>query len=190
MTDMKPIQEVTEGRALMQDAASLFEEAIEWLRLNYHSYCFYVERDLVWTVQERLRTTLAQHSLPYRVFHHFPMFPGMHRVVNSDLALVGPDNRVIVAAEFKYEPSHDRSKRDIWHTKFPVVFWREGVGEDVARVQRFVMEGAAVAGYAVFIDEGRWFRHLAPHPGSDWIDWGPAAPGALGPAVLWTCARR
>jgi len=41
-------------------------------------------------------------------------------VARADLALVSPDGPVVVAAEFKYEPSHRRA--DILRTKFPVVF--------------------------------------------------------------------
>jgi len=167
----------------MQDASTLFEAAIAWLRDNYGNYRFYVERDVVWTLQTRLVSLIQHQSLALRIFHHFPM--GDRRGINCDLALVNPDDSVALAAEFKYEPSHRRS--DIWHTKFPVVFWNEGVGHDIERVHSFVAMGAAA--YAVFIDEGGYFRHRPPHPGSTWVDWSASKPGAFSPAVLWAGAK-
>jgi hypothetical protein len=173
----------------MEDASALFEEVIAWLRDNYGNYRFYMERDLVWTVQERLRSIIEARTLRYRVFHHFPLFPGSGKVVDCDLALVRQDNSVAVAAEFKYEPSHGRKDRDIWRTKFPVVFWNEGVGHDIERIQGFATHEATTTVYAIFIDEGGFFRHHPPHPGSRWIDWAPSRPGAFSPAVLWACVK-
>ena len=147
------------GKVAMQDASTLFEEAIAWLRDNYGNYRFYVERDVVWTVHERLRLSIESQALPLRVFHHFPLFRGSGKVVNCDLGLVNRDESVAVAAEFKYEPSHERKNEDIWPTRFPVVFWNEGVGQDVERVRSFVEQGEAAAAYAIFIDEGRHLRH-------------------------------
>lgn len=34
----------------MQLASDLFEEAIDWLKHDYHSYRFFMERDIVWTI--------------------------------------------------------------------------------------------------------------------------------------------
>ncbi len=173
----------------MRDAAELFEEAIVWLQQNYGNYRFFMERDVVWTVQQWLGSTIETRTLPYRVFHHFPLFPGSGKVVDCDLALVRPDGTVAVAAEFKYEPSHERKGRDIWRTKFPVVFWNEGVGQDIDRIRGFAIQKAADVSYAIFVDEGGFFRHRPPHPGSQWIDWQPSKPGSFSPAVLWSCAR-
>jgi hypothetical protein len=41
--------------------------------------------------------------------------------------------------EFKYEPDHRR--RGFWPTKFPVVFWKEGVGKDIERASQYVKKG-------------------------------------------------
>jgi hypothetical protein len=76
---------------------------------------------------------------------------------------------VLVAAEFKYEPSHDRSELRALPGKLPVASWRvEGVAKDVVRVREFVEAGKARTAYAVFIDERRYFRKRPAHPGSAW----------------------
>lgn len=173
----------------MQDAVALFEESIEYLRLSYDRRRFYLERDLVWTVQEHLCQLIAVRSLPYQVFHHYPLGQGYQgRAANCDLALVKSDKTVAVAAEFKYEPAHTRT--DILPTKFPVVFWaHDGVGDDVTRAYEFVAKGYAESAYSVFLDEGGFFRHRPPHPGSSWIDWPAPTTGVTSPSLLWTCVH-
>jgi hypothetical protein len=88
----------------------------------------------------------------------------------------GGDGQVLVAAEFKYEPSHVRPEFHAQPGKLPVVFWgAEGVAKDVARIRQFVEAGTARSAFAMFTDEGRHFRFRAraPHPGSTWLDWDP-----------------
>ena len=38
----------------MSEVEKIFENAIEWLKNNYNNYNFYLERDIVWTVQKKL----------------------------------------------------------------------------------------------------------------------------------------
>lgn len=125
---------------------------------------------MVWTVQARIAQHIAEARLPYRVFSDYPVLPGNRRHISADLGILDAKTGAIdVVAEFKYEPSHQRD--DILKQKLPVVFWREGVIEDTARIRRFVQEGGAKAAYAVFIDEGGYFRQRPAPPGSQWIDW-------------------
>jgi hypothetical protein len=160
---------------------ALFEEALSWLRARYGTYLFFTERDLVWTVQLQLLELVEERSIDLRVFNDYPMLPG----TRADVALVSPSGAVEVAAEFKYEPSHQRA--DIPKTKFPVVFWdSEGVGKDVQRARDFVAAEKAGTAYAVFIDEGGAFRHRDPHSGSTWIDWETDGPEWLKTSILWT----
>ena len=155
----------------MKTATELFEEALKWLRRNYVRFRFFAERDVVWTVQVRLMEAIEQERLPFRVFNDYPMLAGKRRSLSADLAILGQDSLVELAAEFKYEPAHSRD--DIQRQKFPVVIWgRSGVGKDVERVQEFVEKGRAEVAYAMLIDEGGYFRNRAPHPGSEWVDWG------------------
>ncbi len=173
----------------MSEASQVFEESIEWLHDNYLRFRFFTERDVVWTLQRHLSEQMQARALPYRVFNDYPILPGTRRSLCADIAILNGQNEVEVAAEFKYEPAHERT--DIWPSKFlpTVVFWGDdGVGKDVKRVQEFVQKGAARSAYAVFIDEGSLFRNRLAHPGSSWVDWKSAAIGSNCVAVLWTSA--
>lgn len=150
------------------DATGLFEDTIAWLRQNYSGFRFFVERDIVWTVQTRIITRIELENLEYRIYHNFPMFPGK----TVDLAILRRDNSVAFAAEFKYEPSHERKFKDLLPTKLPVVFWDEGVGKDMIRIQEFVDGGKTDMACMLFIDEGGYFRWREPFTGSQWVDWG------------------
>jgi hypothetical protein len=158
-------------------AADVLEEAIFWLLDSYQSFIFFQERDLVWTLQTRLTSALKQHRLRYRVFSEQPMLPGQRRSISTDLAIVDFHDRVQVAAEFKYEPSHTRS--DILPQKFPVVQWSD-VSKDVRRVRDYLKNGIAATAYAIFIDEAGHFQNHEPPKGSRWIAW------HKGVRVLWT----
>ena len=167
-------------------SSALFEEGIAWLQQHYGELEFWVERDIVWTVQTRLRQMVADRGLSWAVFNDYPMLPGSRRSLSADLVIRGTDSEVLVAAEFKYEPSHDRVEFRALPGKLPVVFWGiEGVAKDVVRIREFVEAGKAQTAYAVFIDEGRYFRNRPAHLGTEWRDWEPARPGSLSPSVLW-----
>jgi hypothetical protein len=165
------------------EAAALFAEAMEWLRKNYSAYRFFCERDIVWTLQTHLIQQIEQHNRPYGVYNDYRLLPD-HL---ADLVIMNAANNVLLAAEFKYEPAHQRT--DILPGKFPVVFWgNDGVGKDVQRVHAYVTSGKCPVAYAIFIDEGRAFRRRAPHPGSTWLDWDVDSPHRQQVAVLWTRA--
>ena len=169
-----------------EQASALFEESLNWLRENYGKFEFWVERDLVWTVQTRLRTLIRERSLPYEVFNDYPLLPGTRRARSADLVIRNAAKEALVAAEFKYEPSHLRAEFVALPGKLPVVFWGlDGVGKDVARIHEFVEAGAARVGFVVFIDEERYFRHRPAYPGTIWRDWNPSHPGSPSPSVLW-----
>jgi len=90
----------------MQKTNALLEESFDWLKQNYSRFRFFVERDLVWTVQMHLLDSIQERGLPYKVFNDYPMLSGKHRARSSDLAILNSLDEVEVAAEFKYEPSH------------------------------------------------------------------------------------
>jgi hypothetical protein len=165
----------------LERAERLFEEGLDWLRAHYGAYVFFAERDIVWTLQLRLLELAEQGGGGLAVYNDYPMVSR----TRADLALLTDRGEVLVAAEFKYEPSHHRT--DITQAKFPVVFWdSEGVGKDVRRAHEFVAAGRTQAAYAVFIDEGGAFRHRPAHPGSSWIDWETQGPDWLATSILWT----
>jgi hypothetical protein len=163
------------------------EEAVDWLRENYHQFEFWVERDLVCTVQTHLRTIISERRLPFRVLSDYGMLPGPRRSLSADLVILDVTGPVLVAAEFKYEPSHLRPEFRSQLGKLPVVLWgADGVAKDVARIRQFVEPGATRAAFAMFLDEGRHFRARPPHPGSAWRDWDSSGPGSVSPAFLWS----
>ena len=164
------------GREDADAAAALFEEVVVWLQRHYDEFEFWVERDLVWTVQSRLRQVIREQNLPFGVLNDYPLLPGARRAFSADLAIRDTDTTRLVAAEFKYEPSHRRA--EVLRGKLPVVFWGDdGVAKDIRRIREFVELGVARAAYAVFIDEGGYFRHRPPHPGAAWHDWHSGCPG-------------
>lgn len=158
------------------DAATLFENTMDWLRDAYGEHRFFLERDIVWTAQLRLLQEVEQANLPYRVLNDYTLFRG----TRADLAILN-GGAVEVAAEFKYEPSRARSG-EFGPGKFPAVFWTGdgSVEKDVQRVHDYAAQGNAKTAYAVFIDEGGYFRRRDPHPGGEWRDWGN------GVWALWT----
>ena len=156
------------------EATELFQDAIQWLQDHYTEHRFFAERDIVWVVQLRIAQEIERASLLYRVFNDHTII-GQQR---ADLVILQGDS-IEVAAEFKYEPSHNRTTDqggDIRQSKLDssVVSWRgEGsVGEDIQRAREYVTRRRAKAACSIFIDEGGHFRRCAPHPGSEWVDWG------------------
>lgn len=167
----------------MNEGNTLFLSTMEWLWDHYADFTFFQQRDIVWTVQLQLIREIAARQLPLKVYHGYPVLPAKRGSICTDLAVVDHHGDVVLAAEFKYEPSHQRT--DMLKTKLPVVDWgKEGVGRDVERVREFMAQGGVRAAYAVFIDEEGHFRHRKPHPGSEWRDWGRV--GRYRPSVLWT----
>ena len=107
-------------RPKMKSATQLFEEAILWLRANYKNYRFFVERDIVWTIQTHVISVIEKEKLPYKVMNDYPILHGKRRSLCADIAILGLDELSELVAEFKYEPAHKRE--DIPRSKFPVVF--------------------------------------------------------------------
>ncbi|GLB59186.1 hypothetical protein [Cytobacillus sp. NCCP-133] len=145
-------------------AEELFLEAINRLRKDYNNYKFYVERDIVLTVQTMMNKLIDQYNCPLQVHNDFSILPKQR----ADLVVLGEDMQIELAVEFKYEPSHRRT--DIVPTKFPVASWSE-IGKDIDRIQRYVLEADAYIAYSILIDEGGHFRSKPAFQGSEWIEW-------------------
>jgi hypothetical protein len=142
----------------------LFLRALAWLGETYGERIFYVERDIVFTLQARLRQAVAELGDMARVYNDYPMLPGPRRSLSADLVVLAPDGHVAVAAEFKYEPCHNRL--DVLKNKLPVTVWTDIV-KDTARCAEFVAAAKADVAYAVCIDEG---GYLARRDLSVWAD--------------------
>lgn len=161
-------------------AEEILSCTLSWLRQNYFNFQFYAERDIVWTIQQQFVQLVRDRRLNLKVFTDYPIMFNDKRA-RVDLALIDDNNSIVLALEFKYEPSHRR--KDILPTKFPVVFWAE-VKKDIERIHHFVDVGKAQAAYSILIDEGGYFRNqliITDH--SSWIDWYDVA-GSQYPVAL------
>jgi hypothetical protein len=167
----------------MNEAARLFEETIAWLRETYDERPFYVERDLVYAVQVHMWEMVRERRLDWEVFNDYPMLPGPRRAFSADLAVRDASGSVLLAAEFKYEPDHGRP--DLLSHKFPVVVF-EAVLKDVERIRQFVESGKVPVAYAVFVDEGTFFRTREVALGSSWVEWPTTTPEGARTSVLWS----
>ena len=49
-------------------ADELFWDAIDWLTESYPQHRFFMERDVVWTVQKRLLEQVCWHNLPHKIY--------------------------------------------------------------------------------------------------------------------------
>ena len=176
------------------EAAALIEGAMEWLRQNYVSHRFFLERDVVWTVQLHIVEEIETQSLPFRVYTNYRIYKEGRGGWLPDLAILrisGQSELVEVTADFKYEPSHTRPSHDIPQRKLPLVYWTGAgsVAKDVERAKEIVDRRLDKVAYGVFIDEGGAFRHRPPFQGSEWRDWGEVDPMRRVP-LLWACFRR
>jgi hypothetical protein len=156
----------------MDLSVELFEGVMEWLRKNYNTFTFYTGRDIVWIMQTSISKIIKKKNLPLRVFHDYGPLQTSRRKNYIDLVIVDKNDTVLVAAEFRYEPSHKRI--DILPEKFPVIAWdKSGLKADAEHVREYVTKGIAQVAYLVFIDEGGHFRKRNPIAGCEWIDWDP-----------------
>lgn len=166
----------------MNEAAQLFEDAIGLLCETYDDRPYFVERDIVYTVQLLLWKLVRERGLDWSVFNDFPMLPGRRRSLSADLAVRSGAGHVLLAAEFKYEPAHHRL--DLLSHKFPVIGWGDPL-KDISRIREFVTAGKTPIAYAVLVDEGRFYRNRDAHPGSKWIDWDARTPDGHSVSILW-----
>lgn len=168
----------------MKTASNVFEETLDWVKEKYEEFGFHKERDITWTIQKKITEIITDNNLPYKVYDEYPIKPGNHRSICVDIAILNKDftprqgSTIEVAAEFKYEPDHKREDMLTYYydvegnkkTKFPLVFWREGVGKDIENAKEYFSSKLAKASYSIFIDEGGYFRSYATFVGSRWID--------------------
>jgi hypothetical protein len=130
---------------------------------------FFMERDIVWTLQTRIFMQLQQYGTPYRVFNDYPMLPAKHRALSTDIAILDTESSAVeVAVEFKYEPDHQRT--DILKNKFPVNDWAS-IEHDIFRITEFVRNGKAKIGISILIDEGGFFKARPRLQSHKWENW-------------------
>jgi len=167
-------------------AYKLFKESLDWLRENYGSFTFFTERDLEWMLQTHIADEITQKNLPYRIFNDWPIERGKKY---ADLVIrsttESDEFKVEVAIEIKYEPDHKRKDFRKKKLESPIVSWSDNTNQssvtgDVKRIKTFVEADRAVTGYAIFIDEGSYFRNKKKMPdGCEWYDKFGRTSGAL-----------
>ncbi len=146
------------------EESKAFWRALHWVLETWWQHRFFVQRDVVWTIQKRLIDEPAAQSLSYRVHHNYKMPDG----TLAALALVGRRGHVALALKVKYEPDHDRTDNFLLGKLTPsVVTWTD-VAQDVERVNGWVAQGYAQEALALLFDEGWHFRQQILHPGSRW----------------------
>ncbi len=151
-------------------ARDLLVEGLAWLRASYSAQRFFVERDVVWSLQRWLHGEVVARDLGLTVRNDYGVEPGPRRSLSADIALV-PAGASIPAAilEVKYEPSHSRS--DIDPRKLPVIAWADVVA-DAVRVRGWVETSRAQSGLAICVDEGGLFAKRSLPEGGAWEHWG------------------
>jgi hypothetical protein len=173
----------------MELSVELFEGVLEWLHKNYHTFTFYTARDIVWIMQTSMTKIIKKKNLPFRVFHDYGPLQTNRRKNYIDLVVLDTNDTVLIAAEFRFEPSHKRT--DIASEKFPVISWdKRGIRADADYVKEYVAKDVAKIAYLVLIDEGGHFRKRNPLPDTEWIDWEPVAPDSKPVSLLWLKVER
>lgn len=168
------------------NAQEIFEKSLNWLKENYENFDFFRERDIVWTLQNKISDLIKINRLNYKVYEEYPILPGNNRSVTVDLAIMEKSfiprqgKLIEVVAEFKYEPSKLRenilgyfySEEGKKKTRFPIIFYNnKGIKKDIIRIKDYISKGLAKTAYLIFFDEGKQFRHKKPFEGSEWKDW-------------------
>ena len=179
------------------DFLSIFKEVLESIRVDYLAFGFYVERDFVWCVQNRIWDRIRNDNLPYIVYHDYPIEEGRNRGISVDLAVVrsgvyqkGSFKDVMhgkasaeFVAEFKFEPS--KMRNDICTHKLPVVEWKKA-NEDIERITRFIVDKKTKSAAAILVDEFGRYRSREIGSQSKWMDWGNYGNNQYNVSVLWT----
>lgn len=158
-----------ELRVAPDDLACLTEVAVAEILASYADYRFVAERDIEWTLQKKFVDYTRRWGLGVGVWHQYPLPGGRADVaLGSERILAATlGAEVEVAIELKYEPLHSRT--DVRRTRLPVCSFG-AVFADVERAKGYVASGKAKIAYAIFVDEGGYYRWRDPHADAVWKD--------------------
>ena len=130
----------------MNVAEELFRTAMREVLEKWHSYHFFTERDIEWTIQRKLIALVKGRGLDWQVFNNYAMpkqKPGEGKL-QADLAVVSETGAAKLAVEFKYEPDHKREDIPEGKLKPSVVSWpaqdssvSKGILLDAERVKTY-----------------------------------------------------
>jgi hypothetical protein len=162
-------------------AEDFFRDALQWLAATYPRHGFSSERELVGALQLRLSQIVRREGILFwRVFNDSPGMSGAQRPLSADLVIAEEATGVLLAAEFSFEPHHER--HDIPAGEFPGCTWKD-IEKDCMRATEFVAQGKAQVAYAILVDEGGCFKERTLSMGQTWSRWRGDRPDS-GPWVL------
>ena len=145
----------------MNDAARLFETALEWLRENYDSFLFRREDDVVTALWAQMVRIAKAENLPFAIDYEQTFALSFGRL-QCDLVVVGANSKPLLCVEVKYEPARvrpDIAKRALKHSRPEHLLPGHGLKGhfcDIEKISRYVEECGAEDAYAVFVDENSY----------------------------------
>jgi hypothetical protein len=157
----------------MNDAALVFDSALDWLREHYDDFVFRNENDIVTVLWGRMVRIAKAEGLAYHIDyeHNFSVSFGR---LQCDIVAFDAEGKPLVCIEVKFEPARTRPdtvKRDPKHGRPQHLLPGHGLKNhrcDIERLPFYVEEVGAQVAYAVFID----------------VKWGPKAPDGFKTAVM------
>lgn len=128
---------------------------------KYHTFLFFTERDIVWTIQKLLINHCDLKNI-YSIYNDYGILPSNNinakRKLSSDLVIVNNETKKVeLVIEFKYEPSHKRT--DIMKNKFPVINFN-GVLKDIKKIETIKQKFLSNSVISILFDENLSFKSL------------------------------
>lgn len=142
----------------------ILDSVLKWLESAYGDYDFFLERDIAWTIQCKVRESIYKGHYQLKVVHEFRKF---------DLAILNNQNIDQVVIELKYEPDHQRANEgDFLNTKFDVCAWCD-ILKDIKKAEDYVSQNPSRKAVTILFDEGDYWKKKQPQapPHTKWEIW-------------------
>jgi len=145
----------------MNDAARLFETALDWLRENYDDFLFRREDDVVTVLWGRMVRMAKAENLPLDVDYEQNFTVSFGRL-QCDIIVFSAERKPLLCAEVKYEPARSRpdiAKRALKHSRPEHLLPGHGLKGhrcDIERIPHYVEEAGVEVAYAVLVDENSY----------------------------------
>lgn len=179
----------------MNDAARLFEAALDWLRDHYNDYLFRREDDVVTVLWGQMVRIAKTTGLPLEIDYETKFVVSCGRL-QCDIVVFDADRKPVLCVEVKYEPARTRpdiAKRALKHSRPEHLLPGHGLKGhlcDIEKIPFYVNEAGAEVGYAVFIDENSYhYSRLEDGrlpKGTRWIQWRAKTSDGFDTAIMVT----
>jgi len=179
----------------MNAAATLFEEALDWLRDNYSSFLFRTEYDVVTVLWGCMVREAKAQGLAIQIdYEHYVKVAAGRK--QCDIVALSSEGEILLGAEIKYEPSRTRpdiANRQLKHGRPQHLLPGHGVAGhlcDIEKVRMYVAEGRVPVAYAVLVDENSYHyglmkrEQLSLPEGVSWVEWGARSPDSFETAIM------